>query len=424
MSTSLVIRDIALELPLDYGQPDGAKIRVCAREIAREDNQQAPVCVFLQGGPGFEAPKEPELIPWLDTALEQFRVLLLDQRGTGRSTPVGPELCESLPDCDQQLAHLRCLRADSIVQDLEQMRQQFYQGERWFLLGQSFGGFISCHYLSVAPEALAGVMICGGLPPIAVESVDAVYQPLLRNIHCHNTRYYQRYPSDRDKVKCIVEILRTQPAALPDGGTMSAARFLDCGIVLGTTDGAVKLHALLDTPFTDESQTRLRPAFLEQLRRQTDYETNPLYVLLHEAIYCDGFASRWAASRALDSDPNFSLDNAEITFYGETIRCAMLDEYAQLRGLKTVAERLAETDEWPRLYNREMLAQNTVPVEAIVYEQDYYVDAEQSLKTANLISNCNVWLHPDWAHDSIRTQGDKVLRPLMERLLKRVPQSI
>ena len=63
-----------------------------ARELADPEGRERPFLVYLQGGPGFEAPR-PTRLPngpgWVDRALKDFRVLMLDQRGTGRSTPVG-----------------------------------------------------------------------------------------------------------------------------------------------------------------------------------------------------------------------------------------------------------------------------------------------------------------------------------------------
>ena len=50
-------------------------------------------------------------------ALADYRVLLLDQRGTGRSTPVGPDIPGDTPE--EQAAYLTHFRADSIVRDAE-----------------------------------------------------------------------------------------------------------------------------------------------------------------------------------------------------------------------------------------------------------------------------------------------------------------
>src|ERR687889_1388481 len=79
-------------VPLDHARPDGERITVFAREVADPDGRDRPFLVFLQGGPGSEAPRptrHPTGPGWLDRALSEFRVLMLDQRGTGRSTPVG-----------------------------------------------------------------------------------------------------------------------------------------------------------------------------------------------------------------------------------------------------------------------------------------------------------------------------------------------
>ena len=79
-------------VPLVHGDPSRGTITVFTREVAAPDGLDRPYLVFLQGGPGFEAarPASP-LSGWMARAVEDYRVLLLDQRGTGRSTPVGPQ---------------------------------------------------------------------------------------------------------------------------------------------------------------------------------------------------------------------------------------------------------------------------------------------------------------------------------------------
>jgi pimeloyl-ACP methyl ester carboxylesterase len=56
------------------------------------EGRYRPLLVFLQGGPGMEAPgptAHPSAPGWLERALQDYRVLMLDQRGTGRSAPIG-----------------------------------------------------------------------------------------------------------------------------------------------------------------------------------------------------------------------------------------------------------------------------------------------------------------------------------------------
>src|SRR3954466_1575862 len=118
----LVLIEHELEVPLDHARPDGETITLFAREVAEPDGRDKPFLVFLQGGPGFEAsrpPRHPTGPGWMDRALQDYRVLMLDERGTGRSTPVG-----SLPGMTPQgqAAYLANFRADAIVRDCELMR--------------------------------------------------------------------------------------------------------------------------------------------------------------------------------------------------------------------------------------------------------------------------------------------------------------
>jgi pimeloyl-ACP methyl ester carboxylesterase len=84
-----VVTDHHFSVPLDHGRPDGERITVFAREVtaSRPGADRLPWLVFLQGGPGLAAQRPVGRSTWLDRALDDYRVLLLDQRGTGRSTP-------------------------------------------------------------------------------------------------------------------------------------------------------------------------------------------------------------------------------------------------------------------------------------------------------------------------------------------------
>src|SRR5262249_33725554 len=77
-------------VPLTHAAPDGGPRPACPGRVGAPDGRGRPYLVFLQGGPGFEAAR-PTSPPsgWMKRALADFRVLLLDQRGTGRSSPVG-----------------------------------------------------------------------------------------------------------------------------------------------------------------------------------------------------------------------------------------------------------------------------------------------------------------------------------------------
>ncbi|MCC6496856.1 MAG: alpha/beta fold hydrolase, partial [Propionibacteriaceae bacterium] len=185
----LTLTNLTVEAPLDHADPAAGTIEVFARVVTGDGGAGKPYLVFLQGGPGHEAAR-PTLVPtnpsWLQRALVDFQVVLLDQRGTGRSTPIssslvktdgraGARLAAPLAGLDTkaQAAFLTHLRADEIVNDCELVRTAL-GAPTWTVLGQSFGGFTTLHYLSVHPESLAGALVTGGLSAVR-RPIDDVY---------------------------------------------------------------------------------------------------------------------------------------------------------------------------------------------------------------------------------------------------------
>lgn len=85
----VVLSDRRFTVPLDHDNPSGETIELYAREVVGSDraDQDLPRPVYLQGGPGFGASRFVGKQAWLGRALDHHRVLLLDQRGTGSSTP-------------------------------------------------------------------------------------------------------------------------------------------------------------------------------------------------------------------------------------------------------------------------------------------------------------------------------------------------
>ncbi|MEV4089476.1 proline iminopeptidase, partial [Nonomuraea fuscirosea] len=81
------VRDHVERVPLDWTDP-GATITVFARELVdpARDGEDLPCLLYLQGGPGGKGPRPVGTSGWLGQALERYRVILLDQRGTGRSS--------------------------------------------------------------------------------------------------------------------------------------------------------------------------------------------------------------------------------------------------------------------------------------------------------------------------------------------------
>ena len=75
----------------------------------------------------------------------------------------------------------------------------------------------------------------------------------------------------------------------------------------------------------------------------TSFAAAPLYFVLHEPIYCQGTAARWAAERVRAEFPDFDLDaGGPVRFTGEMVYPWMPEEQAALRPFREAAELLAE----------------------------------------------------------------------------------
>jgi hypothetical protein len=155
------------------------------------------------------------------------------------------------------------------------------------------------------------------------------------------------------------------------------------------------------------------------LEAAQSWDTNVIYALLHEPLYCQGEASNWSAERLLEKYPEFSLKNIEedkpVYFTGEMIYPFMFDCYPELKKLKTVGELLAQEKAWPKLYDAEQLQKNEVPTYAAVYLDDMYVDYELSMETARTIKGCKPFVTNSMYHNAIAAKTDEVLKELFER---------
>jgi len=376
-----VLHDRFFGVPLDHQRPDGEQIEVFAREIVAGGKADAdlPWLLFLQGGPGFAAQRPEGRESWLSRALEDYRVLLLDQRGTGRSSPASRQTLARLGP-RAQADYLTHFRADSIVLDAELIRRELTD-EPWSVLGQSFGGMCTVTYLSFAPHGIREAFITGGLPGLAA-TADDIYRRTYRTVAAKNAAHYERYPDDVHRARLVAEYLAEHEVRLPDGAPLPVEAFQSAGAMLGRSGGSHALHYLLEDPFAGDE---LSDAFLYAVMDELSFATGPLYALLHEACYAQGCATRWAAQRIRAEFGEFDPGTAPLYFTGEMIYPWMIDADPVLRPLREAADILAERDDWPPLYDPARLAANEVPVAAAVYYNDMYVDRELSMQTAHAI---------------------------------------
>ena len=412
-----VLTDHVFGVPLDHDRHGGEQIEVFAREVVAADRDASglPWLLFLQGGPGFGGPRLSGRSSWLDRALTDFRVLLLDQRGTGRSTPVTRHTLAGFGSAGEQATYLSFFRADAIVRDAELIRRQLTGGEPWSVLGQSFGGFCTVTYLSHAPEGIREAFITGGLPGLQA-AADDVYRVAYPRVRARAEAHYARYPADVDQARTVARALASTDVRLPDGARLTVEAFQSLGRVLGQSTGSDELHYLLEDAFAGG---QLSDAFLHAVHGHLSFAPAPLYALLHEACYAQGAATRWAAQRIRDEfaefDPEAALGGDQpLLFTGEMIYPWMFGLDPVLRPLRAAADVLAAREDWPPLYDAARLAANDVPVAAAVYFNDMYVPRELSLPTAAAIGALNAWVTSEYEHDGLRVSDGAVLGRLIE----------
>lgn len=120
----------------------GAIHSVYWEECGRPDGIPA---VFLHGGPG--AGSTPKHRRFFDPGA--YRIIVYDQRGAGRSTPLGELRDNTTPD---------------LVADLEALRRHLGV-ERWLVFGGSWGSTLAIAYAEAHPErclalVLRGIFLC------------------------------------------------------------------------------------------------------------------------------------------------------------------------------------------------------------------------------------------------------------------------
>jgi proline iminopeptidase len=104
-------------------------------------NPQGIPVVFLHGGPG--AGSTPKHRRFFDP--EAYRIVVYDQRGAGRSMPLG---------------ELRENTTPHLVEDLERLRRHLGI-ERWLVFGGSWGSTLALAYAEVHPDRCLGLVLRG-----------------------------------------------------------------------------------------------------------------------------------------------------------------------------------------------------------------------------------------------------------------------
>ncbi|MFM2607781.1 alpha/beta fold hydrolase [Vibrio chagasii] len=411
---TILYRQHYFELPLDYQAKDGQQIQVFAREVVdlAKDSQELPWLIYFQGGPGFPSPRVSGESGWMKRALQNYRVLLLDQRGTGNSTVISHETLAHLSP-EQQAEYLTHFRADNIVRDAEAIREQIGV-EQWSTIGQSFGGFCTLSYLSLFPQSLQRCYVTGGIPSIEREA-DDVYRATYKRVEDKNRAFFAQFPQAQAVCREISDYLLNNEVKLPNGQVFTVEQFQLIGINLGAGEANLPMYFTLESAFVEANgKKQLSYSFLNQMQQEQGYLTNPIYAILHESIYCQGTASNWSAHRVREQYPHFNYQSGgEFWFTGEMVYPWMFDQLETLKPLRETANILAEKSDWGTLYNAAQLSKNTVPMACAVYADDMYVELDYSRETLANIPNSKAWITNEYEHNGLRADGERIVDKLM-----------
>lgn len=90
----------------------------------------------------------------------------------------------------------------------------------------------------------------------------------------------------------------------------------------------------------------------------------------------------------------------------------MFESYSELQQVQEAANILAETDDWPALYDEAQLAKNEVPVYTATYVDDMYVHFDLAANTAARIKGAKQFITNTMYHDALRSKSAEVMRQL------------
>lgn len=425
----------------------GRTIKLFYRTLCLPENvdRDLPLLVYLQGGPGGAGPRilGPTTDGWIAEAVKHFRVVLPDQRGTGRSSSVNGHTMRKVAQAAAeagvsparlQADYLKRFLADSIVRDFEYLRLAEFGGSRWVTLGQSYGGFLTLTYLSTFPTGIAASFTCGGIPHVPADAAE-VYAHTFPRMEAKTRVYYARYPEDAKRVSLVANRLSAGDVRLPDGSPLSVRRLQLLGSGLGMKPAPERLHNLFDLAFVegdgsaeaalaaaggDARKVALSQGFLYQVMELTATPANPLYWTLQEFIYADGELQKpinWAAAHEAAKHPAFAEDARPLMLFGEAMFPWMFEEDPALIPFKEAMDVLMNDRSFGSIYDQEQLAHNEVPLQAAVYFDDLYVDSGMQLDTLSRIGRSHAWVTNEFEHDGLH--GNVVFKHLLSEARNR-----
>jgi pimeloyl-ACP methyl ester carboxylesterase len=240
-----------LQVPEHREKTDGRQLDIAFTVLGARDRAAFEPVVVLLGGPGAAASGQMWALASVHAAINASRdVILVDQRGTGRSSPLG---CIHGSDDDLQ-SYIDFLPAAAVracvagldgavdpgrygtahfVEDLEALRVALGL-RQWSLHGASYGSRVALEYMSRHPRSIRAAVLVGVAPPFqplpAAFGRDADRALRMLAADCgRDVACAAAFPDFAVEIDSIARRLERAPAtvSIPDPvtGSPSAVRF-------------------------------------------------------------------------------------------------------------------------------------------------------------------------------------------------------
>jgi pimeloyl-ACP methyl ester carboxylesterase len=342
-----------LTVPENSAQPNGRQIHLAFARVPAISRRKHPDPLFvIAGGPGMAATTFYATVAPVFGRIHRDRdIVLLDQRGTGRSNPLncpgGDETDYHTTDNDIAAEARRCLdvlsaKADVAeyttslaVNDLERLREALGY-ERINVYGVSYGTRVAQQYLRRFPEHARALILDGVVPPelslgagMALDAEHALERILARCARAPDCR--SRFGDPAQDYHDLWQTLQAHgaPVAVANPTTGEPTRFEFTRFHLAT---------VLRLSIYSAEQTALLPLLLHETRESKDFSRLAAQFLLLTHAYTDAVAVGMNNTVACTEDIAFydpkTTDRSKLenTFLGT----------AQLDGLLTICKI------WPR----------------------------------------------------------------------------
>lgn len=175
--------------------------------------------LIINGGPGMNC--EGFGIVAQELAKMNFKTIIYDQRGTGKSTLVS--------------ANNETITMDLMVQDIENLRN-YLKITKWTILGHSFGGILATYYASKHPEYI-DKLIFSSSGGINMNFTSYVHTRLTNNLTSSQRDSLQIYQTKLDRGDSSIETLKLR------------AKYLANAYVYNKTKASIIAERLTQTKF-------------------------------------------------------------------------------------------------------------------------------------------------------------------------------